>query len=340
MSKVLRIGLLGTGRIGKLHAENVQNFIPNAKIVVAADPFMSEAVEQWAKEIGIERLSKNPEDVFNSTDIDAVFICSSTDTHAEFIIKAADKGLHIFCEKPIHTDISKIKEALEAVEKAKVKLQVGFVRRFDKSHKAVRDTVASNRLGKPYVVKVCSRDPEAPPMEYVKVSGGIFADMMIHDFDMVRYLSGSEVTEVYAVGACLVNPAFADYDDVDTAIVTLKFANGAIGVIDNCRQAPYGYDQRVEVHCEKGCVQDNNNLENVAYISDKDGVVSAKPTWFFLERYNDAFVFEVKEFVKAVLEDGDLLVTGKDGLEPVRIAIAAKKSLAEGRPVRLDEIEE
>lgn len=339
MAKKLGIGLLGAGRIGKLHGTNVQNFIPDAEVVIVADPFMNDAMKEWADSVGIPKTSNNPDDVFNNPDVDAVFICSSTDTHAEFIIKAAKAGKHIFCEKPIHTDIAKIKEALQVVEDAKVKLQVGFVRRFDKNHKAVHDTVASGQLGKPYVVKVTSRDPEAPPMSYVKVSGGIFLDMMIHDFDMVRYLSCSDVTEVSATGACLVDPEFADYDDVDTAIVTLKFANGAIGVIDNCRQAPYGYDQRVEVHCEKGCVQDNNSLENVAFVSTNEGVSSAKPTWFFLERYNDAFVAEEKDFVDAVLNDKDVPVTGKDGLEPVRIAIAAKKSLTEGRPVQLSEIE-
>jgi myo-inositol 2-dehydrogenase/D-chiro-inositol 1-dehydrogenase len=339
MSDKLRIGLLGGGRIGKLHGTNVQNFIPNAEIVVLADPFMNDDMEAWAKSIGIPKCTKDPDEVFSDSNVDAVMICSSTATHAEFMIKAANAGKHIFCEKPIHTEVAKIKEAIAAVEKAGVKLQVGFVRRFDKSHKAVRDTVASGKLGKPYVVKVCSRDPGAPPMEYVKVSGGIFVDMMIHDFDMVRYLAGSDVTEVSAVGTVLVDPQFAEYDDVDTAIVTLKFENGAIGVIDNCRQAPYGYDQRVEVLCEKGCVQDNNNLENLAYVSTAESVQSAKPTYFFLERYNDAFVEEVKDFVAAVKENKDVPVGGKDGLEPVRIAIAAKKSLKEGRPVKLSEIE-
>ena len=339
MSGKLRIGLLGAGRIGKLHGTNIQNFVPEAEVTILADPFLNPDMEAWAASIGIPNCTKNPEDVFASDEVDAVFICSSTDTHADFIIKAAAAGKHIFCEKPIHTDIAKINEALAAVKKAGVKLQVGFVRRFDRSHKAVRDVVASGKLGKPFVVKVCSRDPGAPPMEYVKVSGGIFLDMMIHDFDMVRYLSGSEVTEVCSTGAVLVDPRFADYGDVDTAIVTLKFANGAIGVIDNCRQAPYGYDQRVEVLCEKGTVQDNNHLENEAFVSTAETVESAKPTYFFLERYNDAFVSETKAFVAAVLEDAEVPVTGKDGLEPVRIAIAALKSLKEGRPVKLDEIE-
>lgn len=336
---MVKIGILGAGRIGKLHATNLQNSVSETKVVRIADPFMNDAMKEWAASIGVENITNNPDDVFNDPDVDAVFICSSTDTHADFIIKAAKAGKHIFCEKPIHTDISKIKEAIKAVEDANVKLQVGFVRRFDKNHKAVRDTVASGKLGKPYVVKVCSRDPEPPSIEYVKVSGGIFADMMIHDFDMVRYLSCSEVTEVSAIGACLVNPDIAKYDDVDTAIVTLKFANGAIGVIDNCRQATYGYDQRVEVHCEKGCVQDNNDLQNEAFISTAAGVESAKPTWFFLERYNDAFIEEEKEFAQAVINDTPVPVTGIDGLEPVRIAIAAKKSLETGLPVKLEDIE-
>ncbi|MDO5132641.1 MAG: inositol 2-dehydrogenase [Eubacteriales bacterium] len=339
MGKKLRIGLLGGGRIGKLHATNVQNFIPDAEVTILADPFLNEDMEAWAKSIGIEKCTKDPADVFASDDVDAVFICSSTDTHADFMMQAAAAKKHIFCEKPIHTEIAKIKEALDAVEKAGVILQVGFVRRFDRSHKAVRDVVASGKLGKPFVVKVCSRDPAGPPMSYVAVSGGIFSDMMIHDFDMVRYLSGSEVTEVFATGTVLTDPGYADYGDVDTAIVTLKFENGAIGVIDNCRQAPYGYDQRVEVLCEKGAVQDNNHLENEAYISTAESVYSAKPTYFFLERYNDAFVAEVKDFVDAVVNGAPVPVGGKDGLEPVRIAIAAKKSLQEGRPVKLSEIE-
>ncbi len=339
MAKTLRIGMLGGGRIGRLHATNVQNFVPNAEVVILADPFLNADMEAFAQGIGIKHCTKDPNEVFSSPDVDAVFICSSTDTHADFIIQAAQAGKHIFCEKPIHTDIARIKEAIAAVEKAGVKFQVGFVRRFDRSHKAVRDVVSSGKLGKPYVVKVCSRDPAAPPMSYVEHSGGLFLDMMIHDFDMVRYLAGSDVTEVMTYGAVLVDPEFAKYDDVDTAIVTLKFANGAIGVIDNCRQAPYGYDQRVEVLCEKGSVQDNNHLENEAYISTKDSVESAKPTYFFLERYNDAFVEEVKDFVAAVQEGKEIPVSGKDGLEPVRIAIAAKQSLQQGRPVKLSEIE-
>lgn len=339
MANKVRIGLLGGGRIGRLHGTNLQNSVPDAEVVVLADPFLNDEMESWAQSIGIAKCTKEADEVFADPDVDAVFICSSTNTHAEFIMKAAAAGKDIFCEKPIATDIAEIKKAIAAVDEAGVKLQVGFVRRFDHNHKAVRDVVASGELGRPYVVKVSSRDPEGPPMAYVEVSGGIFKDMMIHDFDMIRYLSGSEVTEVTAIGAVLTDPDYAKYDDVDTAIVTMKFENGAIGVIDNCRTAPYGYDQRVEVHCEKGCVQDGNDLENEAMISTGDGVRSAKPTWFFLERYNDAFISEEKDFIDCILNNKETPVNGNDGLQPVRIAIAAKKSLDEGRPVKLSEIE-
>ena len=187
MAKKLRIGVLGVGRIGKLHVTNLVNSVPDAEVVMVADPFLNDDSIAWANSLGITNCSKNSDDVFANPDVDAVFICSSTDTHAEFIVKAAEAGKHIFCEKPISTDVKVIEDALAAVDKAGVKLQVGFVRRFDHNHKKVRDTVASGILGDPAIVKVTSRDPEAPPMSYVKVSGGIFLDMMIHDFDMVRY---------------------------------------------------------------------------------------------------------------------------------------------------------
>ena len=336
--KKVRIGLLGAGRIGKLHGENLAHAVPEAELYAVADPFMNDATRAWAADMGIEKVYDDPEQIFADPSIEAVFICSSTNTHAEFIMRAAKAGKHIFCEKPIDTDLAKIEEALETVKKAGVKLQVGFVRRFDHNHKMVRDTVASGRLGKPNIVKVTSRDPDHQSMDYIKVSGGIFMDMTIHDFDMVRYLAGSEVTEVTAYGAALSGAGYDQYCDVDTAIVMMKFENGALGVIDNSRAAHYGYDQRTEVHCDKGCVQVSNDLNDQAMISSTDGVEIAKPTWFFLERYNNAFIAEAKAFTEAVLNGTDTPVTGFDGLQPVKIALAADKSLKEGRPVKLSEI--
>lgn len=339
MKNKVNIGIIGTGRIGKLHTENLVYAVPDAKVGAVADILMNGQVEKWAKDLGIEKIYNDPEKILNDKDIDAVFICSSTNTHADLMIKAAKAGKHIFCEKPIDYDLKKIHEALDAVEKAGVKLQVGFVRRFDHNHKKVRDTVASGKLGKPHIVKVTSRDPMPQPFEYVKVSGGIFMDMTIHDFDMVRYLSGSEVLEVSAYGNVLIDVQLKTIDDIDTAIVMLKFANGSIGVIENSRKAGYGYDQRTEVLCDNGCVQVANDFPNTAMISTPEGVFLEKPLWFFLERYNDAFIAEAREFASAVKNDTKPLVGGIDGLMPVIIAMAAKKSLDEGRSVKLSEIE-
>jgi myo-inositol 2-dehydrogenase/D-chiro-inositol 1-dehydrogenase len=337
-TKELRIGLIGGGRIGKLHGRNINTSVPGARVVCLAETMLNDGHKAWAAEIGIPKVTKDPADIMNDKNIDAVFICSPTDTHADFIIQAARKGKHIFCEKPIHTYMQKIKEALAEVNKAKVKLQVGFVRRFDHNHKKVRDTVASGVLGKPHIVKITSRDPEGPPLDYIAVSGGIFMDMTIHDFDMARYLAGSEVTEVMAYGAVNIDPAYAKYGDVDTAAVMLKFESGAIGLIDNSRAARYGYDQRTEVHCDKGCVQVANDLNDTSIISTAEGVVCEKPTWFFLERYNNAFIAEVVDFVDAVNNNKSPPVDGNDGMMAVYVAMAANKSLKENRPVKLGEL--
>ena len=335
----MKVGIIGAGRIGKVHAKNISMFVPEMEIKTIADPFMNEQTEAFAKSCGIPNTTKDANDILNDPEIDAVLICSSTDTHSKYIIEAAHAGKHIFCEKPIDYDLTKVRAAINAAKEAGVKLQIGFCRRFDHNHRAVYDMVRGGKVGKVNIIKISSRDPEPPPVSYVKVSGGIFMDMTIHDFDMVRYLAGSEVTEVTAYGAALSGAGYEEYGDVDTAIVMLKFENGALGVIDNSRAAHYGYDQRTEVHCDQGCVQVANDLNNTAMISSAAGVEVAKPTWFFLERYNNAFIAEAKAFTDAVLNDTDTLVTGFDGLQPVKIAMAANLSMKEGRPVKLSEIE-
>ncbi|MBP9041803.1 MAG: hypothetical protein KBF64_08530, partial [Anaerolineaceae bacterium] len=203
----------------------------------------------------------------------------------------------------------------------------------------VRQMVQEGKIGDLHILRITSRDPAPPPPSYVKLSGGMFLDMTIHDFDMARYLSGSEVVEVYATGGVLVDPAIGDAGDIDTALITLKFANGAIGTIDNSRKAVYGYDQRVEVFGSGGMVSVSNNLPNTSVYSSADGVVSEKPLYFFLERYMDSFIAEMQDFIDAVIKDSPTPVTAVDGRKPVVIAMAAKKSLDENRPVRLTEIE-
>lgn len=337
-AKTVQIGLIGAGRIGRLHGNNISASIPEANLAAVADSFLNDDIKAWAASKGVRLVTDKPEELLADPGIEAILICSSTPTHADYIIKAAEAGKHIFCEKPLDTRPEVIKKALEAVKKAGVKLQVGFVRRFDHNHKKVHDTVASGFLGRPHLVKITSRDPEIQPFEYMADSGGIFMDMTIHDFDMARYLCGSEVTEVMAYGALLIEPRLEQYGDVDTAIVTLKFENGALGVIENSRAAHYGYDQRTEVHCDKGCVQAANDLNDTAMISTADGVFCAKPTWFFLERYNNAFIAEISDFANAVLTGRETPLTGHDGLMPVYIALAAEKSRKEGRPVKLAEV--
>ncbi len=338
MRKKLKLGIIGGGRIGKLHAENITHHIPDAEIQTIADIF-ADQIKDWAKNLGIPRVTADYREILDDPEITAVLICSSTDTHADFVIKAAKAGKHIFCEKPVDLSIEKVKEALKAVKDAGVKLQIGFNRRFDHNHKSVKEAVLAGKVGNPHIIQITSRDPAPPPIEYVKVSGGLFLDMTIHDFDMARFLAGSEVEEVYALGGVLVDPAIGEAGDIDTAIVTLKFENGAIGVINNSRKATYGYDQRVEVFGSNGSAMDLNDTPSSAIISTAAGVVGEKPKYFFLERYNESFIIEMKEFVDAVLNDKDTPVVGDDGLKPVLIALAAKKSLKENRPVKIKEVE-
>ncbi len=320
----LRIGVVGCGRIGKLHINNLINSVPGVEVIGA---------REWLAERKITNVSTDFQDVVNNPDVDAVFVCSSTDTHCDIALAAVQAGKHVFCEKPIDYDVAKIKNLLAAVEEKGVKFQVGFNRRFDHNHKAVADAVKNGTIGDPHIVIVSSRDPEPPPASYVAVSGGIFYDMMIHDFDMVRYVTGSEAVEVSAVGSCLVNPKLQEESgipDVDTAVVTMKMANGCIAVINNSRQAVYGYDQRVEAFGSKGMASDGNDLLNTTTVMTVDGAKSEKPLWFFLERYNQAFIEQVKCFVDSVVNDKPVVVGAVDGLRPVLMAKAATASCRNG----------
>lgn len=335
----MKVGIIGAGRIGKVHIENISLYVREMQIKTVADPFLNDDTIAFCKSFGISNFSKDPEDIFTDSEIDAVLICSSTDTHSDFIIRAAQVKKDIFCEKPIDHDISRVRAALDAAEKAGVKLQIGFVRRFDHNHRAVYDAVRAGKIGTPHLLRISSRDPEPPTIEYVRRSGGIFMDMMIHDFDMIRFLAGCEVTEVYAKGAVLVDPAIGAEGDVDTAIVTLTFENGAIGVIDNSRRAVYGYDQRLEVFGSAGAVQDENDIPNTVVISNADCTHYGTAYKVMWDRYTMAFVSEMKAFADAVVNNKPTPVTGIDGLYPVLIAAAAKKSLDEGRPVKISEVE-
>lgn len=332
------IGIIGTGRIGRLHAENLIRF-QDVHIKAVSDLYIENARE-WAKGLGIPVVTKDYQELLDDPEIEAVFICSSTDSHAEIIREAARKGKHIFCEKPVSLDYRITKEVLEAVEKTGVKFQVGFNRRFDHNFKRAQELVAAGKVGEPHIIKITSRDPSPPPREYIQVSGGMFLDMTIHDFDIARYLAGSDIEEIYVQGAVLVDPVFSDCGDVDTAIITLTFKNGAIGVIDNSRKAAYGYDQRVEVFGSKGCVSISNDHPSTAVLSTEDGVIQDKPLYFFLERYQQAYKEETKQFIACIQYDKQPPVDGWDGFKAELLGHAAKRSWLEKRPVKIQELVE
>ena len=335
--KKLKIGIIGAGRIGKVHTETIVQSIPEAEVVSIVDLNLLEA-ENLAKKFNISSYSQYYKDIMNNPEIDAVVICSPTDTHAQYIVEAAQAGKQIFCEKPIALDLDTIQNALDVVEECKVKLMIGFNRRFDSNFKKIKQMVVEGKIGDPHILKVTSRDPAPPPAEYVSVSGGMFLDMTIHDFDMARFIVGSEIEEVFVVAGVMVDPKIGEAGDVDTALITLRFENGAMGVIDNSRKAVYGYDQRVEIFGSKGMIKvDNNYPDNHNYYG-QDGIHASLPLNFFMDRYMEAYANEIKEFSQAILNDKQITVGGKDGLQAVRIGLAAKKSVKEKRPVKLSEI--
>lgn len=337
MSGRLRFGVIGAGRIGPVHAENLAFRVPQAQLVALAD-LRPEAAHALAIRCNIPRIVSTGEEILADPEIDAVVICSPTDTHADLIVAAAKAGKHIFCEKPISLSLKEIDRALAAVEAAGVKLQVGFNRRFDSNFLRVRQAVASGEIGTPNLFHIVSRDPFPPPLSYLRPSGGIFLDMMVHDFDMACFLMGEEVEEVYAAGAVMVDPGFAAEEDFDTAVVMLRFNSGAIGTVDNSRKSTFGYDQRVEILGSKGKIASENRYPNQVVISGEKCVYSDLPFNFFMQRYTDSFAAEIQAFTESVLEGKPIAVTGAESRTPVLMALAAGKSSQEHRPVRLSEI--
>ncbi len=333
----LKIGLIGAGRIGRMHAANLTTHIPSVELIMVAD-VLEENARQCAKRYAIPFPTQDYHAILDRPDIEAVVICSSTDTHASIIKEAAQAGKHIFCEKPIALDLSSIDRALNAVARAGVKLQLGFNRRFDASYRRVRQAVEQGETGRLQQLHIISRDPAPPPIEYIPGSGGLFLDMTIHDFDMARFLAGSEVDEVFVMAGVMVDPAIGEVGDVDTATILLRFSNGVIGTIENCRRAAYGYDQRVEVLGSAGAVRTENKYSNTAIISDSSSIRRDLPLHFYIERYTQSYVTEIEAFVDAVLHDKPVPVTGHDGRMALVLGLAAKKSLAEHRPVHLSEI--
>lgn len=337
---MLKIGIIGAGRIGKVHLESISYHVKNATVTAMADPFMNEETEKLIRSYGVSKVTKDYKDILNDKDIDAVCVCSSTDTHAAISIEAINAGKHVFCEKPVDHSIEKIQAVADALkEHPDIKFQVGFNRRFDHNFAAIRKAYDDGKIGEAHILKITSRDPEPPNPAYIKVSGGIFLDMTIHDFDMACFLTDSDVEELYVNSAVLVDPAIGEQGDVDTAIITMKMANGALAVIDNSRKAVYGYDQRAELFGSKGMVATSNDTVSSAVISNADGVTGEKPLFFFLERYMGSFSEEMRQFTEAVINDTEVPVGIHAGLQSVKIGLAARKSVEEHRPVKISEIQ-
>ncbi|RMH79551.1 MAG: inositol 2-dehydrogenase [Actinomyces sp.] len=336
MTTPVRIALLGAGRIGRLHAELISRRVPGAALAGVFD-LVDAAADEVAAEFGCRRYASAAE-AHADPEADAVAICTSTDTHVDALVEAAAAGKPIFCEKPLSLDLAEVDRALAAVEAAGVPLLVGFNRRFDPSHAAVRRAVEDGSVGEVHLVRITSRDPAPPPLEYIRVSGGIFRDMTIHDFDMARFVTGSDVVEVHATGAVRVDPAIGEAGDLDTVVVVLTHADGTITTIDNSRRAVYGYDQRVEVFGSGGMAASDNPLVHTTTVRDADGARQATLPWFFIERYIPSYVAEWEAFVAMVRDGVPSPVDGRDGRAPLVMGLAALRSVAEGRPVRCEEI--
>ena len=336
MSKKLKTGIIGLGRIGQIHLSNLLFHTQHAEVVIASD--VSPAAHDYAKRLGVAQVTTEAEDVMDHPDVEAVIICAHTPQHVPYTIAAAQAKKHIFCEKPLDVTLPAILSAQQAVKAGGVKLMLGFNRRFDPNFARIGSLVRNNSIGDPHILRITSRDPAPPPLEYVKISGGLFLDMSIHDFDMARFITGSEVKEVYVKGDALIDPRIKQYDDIDTAIIVLTFENGAIGVIDNSRKAVYGYDQRLEIFGSKGMAKAENNTPDNVIQHNNETVQTALPLHFFLERYEKAYRTCMQSFIDCVLNDTPSPVDARDGLMATAIGMAAGLSLREDRAVKMEEI--
>ena len=328
---MIRIGLLGAGRIGQLHARAV-SAMDKVEIVAVHDP-MDEAAA-WVQAMTGARRS-NLMEIVDDPEINAVIVASPTDQHAEQIKEAAQAGKHIFCEKPIDLDMKQVKACVDAVEKAGVKMMIGFNRRFDTQFDALKRNIKNGEVGEVELVQITSRDPSAPPLDYLKSSGGIFVDMMIHDFDMARYVLEDEIVEVYATGSVLTDPEIGKIGDLDTATATLRSAKGKVVTITNSRRASYGYDQRVEVHGSKGMVRANNLRGTSVTLANHEGYRSDPLLDFFMERYALAYKAELQTFCRLLAGQDEDYPTHIDGMKAMQLASAAWESYKKGCAIKI-----
>ena len=327
---MFNIALFGVGRIGRIHGQNIHDHI-QTNVYSVIDPYEAgreELSEKYSAKI------QSTEEAMSDPNVDAVCICSATDTHVNLIELAAKHGKAIFCEKPIDLDLIKVRRCLEIVEENKSTLFIGFNRRYDAHFNELKTRLKNNEIGQIESLIITSRDPAAPPAEYAKTSGGMYRDMTIHDFDMVRYLMNAEPTSIKAYGSCMVDPEIGKAGDIDTSVIVLTFASGAIATINNSRRSGYGYDQRIEVHGSNGLLSAGNITENSVKQWGEHGAVEANPEYFFLQRYADAFKNEWNHFVD-VLDGADSLSPGVNGERALALADAALESLTTNKTVQL-----
>ena len=332
--KQINIALLGMGRIGKIHFKNIEQHFPGVNIIAVADPLYDASL---AKKYSKIIFSKNAHEVIALPDVDAILICTPTSSHAELIEQGIKNGKHIFCEKPMDLSLERTASLSEMAEDVGVKLMLGFNRRFDPDFMQAYKSVRAGAIGDVQIVKITSRDPGLPPIDYIKNSGGLFMDMAIHDFDMARYIMGKEVVEVYARGLNVVDKAVGEAGDIDTALTTLIFEDGTYAVIDNSRKAAYGYDQRLEIFGNAGMIKVENNLHNRNVIYDEKGIHHSLPLDFFMDRYANSYLIEMRLFVEALQNNKPMPAGGTDGLKATEIAYAAKMSMESGLPVKLED---
>ena len=333
---MIKIGIIGLGRIGQVHLKNIQLFSPHAKVVAVCSG--SQKSLPLAKKFGVQNYFTSLEQMLAKVDMDALVIASPTGFHFDHLKLAIASEKHIFCEKPIDLSIQNIQLLKKQLDQTSVKFMVGFNRRYDPNILKIKKELQMDRLGRVQSIKLISRDPGPPPMEFIKTSGGLFLDMAIHDFDLARHLMGSEVTEVYATASIFGNLPLESVGDVDTAVTVLKFKNKGFATIENSRNSTFGYDQRVEVFGEQGMLSASNKADNTVSFSDNKGVHYPIPVGFFIERYKESYLNILDSFVESLVKNEDPELNVWDGLQSVAISLAAKKSSEENRVVLLSEI--
>ena len=336
MSAPIRIGLAGTGRIGSMHARLIARDVPGLALAEVFDVDAA-AARSVAGDLGAE-VASSADELVSSARTDALAICTSTPTHVDMVVAAASSGKALFVEKPISLELAEVDRGLDAVSRAGAFLQVGFNRRFDPGHASVRAAIATGEIGDPQLVRISSRDPEPPPASYVRVSGGIFLDMTIHDFDMARFLTGSEIEEVYARGDVRVDPEIGEAGDLDTVVLVLRHADRTLTTIDNSRRAPYGFDQRLEALGSLGMALSANPFAHQGSVFTAGETRMQPLPHFFLERYIPSYLSEWAAFERAVRAGDPPPVTGADGRAALVAGLAAGRSAREARPVRTSEI--